>query len=97
LPGAPRGAHVRPISITRGRGIARAPKKERIFGIISEGISKKLFGIATFDPAIRELRGQIPTKELKERGITIGRFFQAGGFLAAEELGVSRFLERVRG
>jgi hypothetical protein len=97
LPGAPRGGHIAPISITRGRGIARAPKKEKIFGIISEGISKKLFGRATFDPAVRELRGQIPTKELKERGITIGRFFRAGGFAAAEELGVSRFLERARG
>jgi hypothetical protein len=56
-------------------------KKKKIYGILSEGISKELFGKATVGKT-KFTVGTAPTAELEKAGITsIGKFFERGGFV----------------
>lgn len=58
------------------------PKQKYTFGILSEGISKFMFGKATAIKGFAGTAEQIPTAELRKHGVTIGEFYRKGGFLS---------------
>lgn len=67
-----------------GRGKPSKRKKAgETTGILSEGISKALFGKASLGPRPRGGRAiSSPTKELQVKGLTVAKFLTGGGFVA---------------